>query len=144
MNRQRNESLDERSAAPSDGPPQRHRKSAALRRRALLEIRERREETPLTATLHATLRGAPIYPAPDATVHVYAYPADLVENVSDYSATPAILQGVMVVPPFQTATDYEVDVSSVVGAALFDGRLSDVLFEHTWTNRPIERTILGS
>jgi len=76
---------------------------------------------PVAATLHFTLRGATIFPSPDAVVHVYAYPADLQESLGDFSATPATLQGTVTVTPFQAPTSFAVNVSSAVGAALTSG-----------------------
>jgi len=76
------------------------------------------------ATLTFTLIGAPVYPLPDADVHIYSYPADLVESLSDFSAGPAVLVGsVVVVPsiPFQPPTTYTVDVSDTVSQALVTG-----------------------
>lgn len=76
---------------------------------------------PVSATLRFNLRGASIFPFPDVDVHVYAYPADLAESLSDFSATPATFQGLATVVPFQPATTYTVDVSAAVSAALSSG-----------------------
>lgn len=81
---------------------------------------------PVSAMLHVTLRGAPVWsnpPRPDAPVHVYAYPADLVESLTDFDQGPAELQAVLLVaawlPPPEI--DFEVDVSGPVSDALSSG-----------------------
>jgi hypothetical protein len=76
---------------------------------------------PVSATLTVFLRGAPIYPRPDAEVQVFSYPADLAETTADFSSGPAQLQGILVVHPFQPATQYTVNVSNAVNAALTSG-----------------------
>ena len=76
---------------------------------------------PVSATINFTLRGAPIFPFPDMDVHVYSYPADLVESLQDFNRTPAVLQGVVTVSPYQSPTDFQIDVSDVVSAALLSG-----------------------
>jgi hypothetical protein len=78
---------------------------------------------PVSATLTVTMRGAPVFPPQDADVHVYSYPADLVEacNASDFSAGPTVLQGVATVSREQPPTVYTIDVSAVVSQALSSG-----------------------
>jgi len=76
---------------------------------------------PVSATLVVSLRGASVFPLPDAEVQVYAYPADLTATSADFSAGPAQLQGSFVVHPFQAATQYTLNVSSVVSDALRNG-----------------------
>ncbi len=75
----------------------------------------------VSATLTFTLRGAPIWPFPDVSVHVYSYPADLVESVSDYSSGPTLFQGAVTVVPYQSPTVYTLDVNAVVGSAMLNG-----------------------
>ncbi|MHC4065564.1 MAG: hypothetical protein ACYSUI_13855 [Planctomycetota bacterium] len=73
---------------------------------------------PVSAELSFTIRGAPVWPFPDVQVRVYSYPADLQETPADFSAGPAVLQGSVIVVPYQDPTEYTIDVSSVVSAAL--------------------------
>ncbi len=79
---------------------------------------------PFIATLSFSLRGPPIYPFPDVTVEIYAYPADLQEQASDFGAGPADLVGAVVVAPFEERS-YRVDITQNVINALrtADGRL---------------------
>jgi hypothetical protein len=76
---------------------------------------------PAAAMLRFTLRGAPIFPFPDSDVHVYAYPADLQESMSDFHVGPARLQGVATVASYQPPTEFTVNVSAEVNAALISG-----------------------
>jgi hypothetical protein len=73
---------------------------------------------PVVATLTFALRGPPRFPADDARVAVFAYPADLRESSADFSAVPAILLASVSVEPYQPLTSFSVDVSDVVAAAL--------------------------
>lgn len=75
---------------------------------------------PVAAVLTFTLRGPPIFPSDAAVVHVYSYPADLLESLGDFAAGPAILEAIVIVEPFQIAT-YTVDVGESVSAALVSG-----------------------
>jgi hypothetical protein len=75
-------------------------------------------EPPVSATLHFTIRGATVFPIEDAVVHIYTYPANLDEDPEDFGAEPAVFQGSVTVPPFQPATDYELDVSDAVNDVL--------------------------
>jgi hypothetical protein len=79
------------------------------------------QTTPVGATLTVFLRGATIYPLPDAQVQVYSYPADLKETAGDFAAVPSQLVGTLTVRPFQAATQYTLDVSNVVSQALSSG-----------------------
>ena len=76
---------------------------------------------PVGATLTVSLRGASIYPLPDAQVQVYSYPADLKETAGDFAVVPSQLVGTLTVRPFQAATVYTMDVSGVVSQALSSG-----------------------
>jgi hypothetical protein len=78
-------------------------------------------EPPVAAELRFTIRGAPIWPFPDVNVNVYSYPADLLETPEDYFAGPATLQGAATVIAYQPPTEYTLDVSTVVSAALSSG-----------------------
>jgi hypothetical protein len=77
-------------------------------------------EGPIAARLVFTLRGAPIFPFPDTVVHVYAYPANLQENTSDYFATPATFQGAVRLQAFQAPTLFAIDVSGAVNSIALD------------------------
>ncbi len=76
---------------------------------------------PVGATLTVSLRGAPIYPMPDAQVQVVSYPADLKETAGDFAAAPSQLVSTLTVRPFQPTTQYTLDVSNVVSQALSSG-----------------------
>jgi len=76
---------------------------------------------PLTAVLTFVLRGAAIFPADPAHVQVVAYPADLLERLTDFSAGPTTLVGEKLVAPFAPPTRYVLDVSPTVNAALAAG-----------------------
>ena len=78
-------------------------------------------QPPVSATLTFTIRAAPIFPLPDVDVHVYAYPADLQESLSDYHASPAVYQGNVIVVPFEDPVVAVVYVSDVVNEALSTG-----------------------
>lgn len=75
-------------------------------------------QPPVVATLRFHLRGAARFPAPPAGVQVYAYPADLLEQLGDFSAVPALLLGEKFVVPYQPATTYEINVNSLINEAL--------------------------
>ena len=74
--------------------------------------------TPLKATLAFTIHGVSVFPFPDVTLHVYSYPADLMELPADFSAEPAALQGVFTVAAMQTPTAETLDVTELVTSAL--------------------------
>jgi hypothetical protein len=76
---------------------------------------------PITAYFSFAIRGAARFPAHPAQVLVYAYPADLIENLADFSAEPSILVAEKLVVPFSPLTTYVVDVSSVVNERLSAG-----------------------
>jgi hypothetical protein len=76
---------------------------------------------PVTATLTFNLRGAPRFPAEPAEVEVYAYPADLLQSLGDFSAGPATLVTTKSIAPYQPATTYVANVSDVVNAAIASG-----------------------
>ena len=78
-------------------------------------------EPPVSATLTFTIRGAPIWPLPDVDVHVYSYPADLQETLDDFPAGPAVFQGSVTIEPYQTPTEYSLNVADVVSDALDSG-----------------------
>jgi len=73
---------------------------------------------PIEATLSFTVRGVRAFPFPDISLHVYSYPADLLESSADYAAGPAALQGVFTVSAMQEATEVTLDVSSLVASVL--------------------------
>ncbi len=75
-------------------------------------------ETPISATLTLTTRGAGAVPFPDVTLQVYSYPADLIGSPDDFSAEPTALQGVLTVTPMQAPTALTIDVSQLVTGAL--------------------------
>ena len=76
---------------------------------------------PVSATLFFTIRGAPAFPRPDVDVYVYAYPADLQETLSDFNMGPALVQGSVMVSPYQPPTEFTLDVSNAVSSALIHG-----------------------
>jgi len=76
---------------------------------------------PVTAELRFTLRGAPRFPAEAAPVSVYAYPADLLEGVEDFSSPPIGLVGIVSIEPYQTPTTYTLRVGAVVNDTLHQG-----------------------
>ncbi len=81
-------------------------------------------ELPVQATLNFTLRGAPALPRPDVEVHVYAYDANLAEDLDlrdfhiGFSGGPAVFQGAVIVPPYQQARPHSINVSAAANAAL--------------------------
>lgn len=76
---------------------------------------------PVTAKLTFKLRGAALFPADPAEVEVYAYPADLLESLSDFSAGPATFVTTKSITPFQPATTYAAAVNDIVNAAIVSG-----------------------
>lgn len=80
---------------------------------------------PLTARLTFTARGATVLPMPDAEVHVYSVPSDLVEMAADYAAGPAELQGSVTIPARQEPTEYTINVTEAVReAAASNGKVA--------------------
>lgn len=100
------------------------RPESSLEHRVVWEydLRGRNLRPPVAASLSFTIRGAPVFPLPDTPVHVYAYPADLVESPGDYSVGPAVYQGRVTVVPFQPPTDYSLNVARAVEEAVRSGR----------------------
>lgn len=76
---------------------------------------------PVTARLIFALRGAPVFPAPDAVVQVRSYPANLQENPSDFAASPTTLITSVTLAPFQDTTYFIRDVGRVVNDSLVRG-----------------------
>ncbi len=85
--------------------------------------------TPVVSTLTFTTRGASILPFPDVTLNVYSYPADLIESPGDFSAQPAVLQGIFTVSALQAPRTETLDVSELVTSALNDGRVVAFRFQ---------------
>jgi hypothetical protein len=85
------------------------------------DVAELNTPEPLAATLFFTIRGAPIFPFPDVTIHVYSYPADLVEDPGDYSAGPATYMGSATVAPYQSPTVFAIDVTEPLNEARTSG-----------------------
>ncbi len=75
----------------------------------------------LEATLTFTTRGARAVPFPDVQLHVYSYPADLIETPGDFSAGPMTLQKVVTVTAMQTPRIEKIDVTALVTTALASG-----------------------
>ncbi|UCE60587.1 MAG: hypothetical protein JSU63_02320 [Phycisphaerales bacterium] len=78
-------------------------------------------EPPVSATLTFEIRGASLFPLSDVAVHVYSYPADLLETLDDFHAGPTELQGVAIVEPYQESRVYTVNVGGPVNEALTSG-----------------------
>lgn len=78
-------------------------------------------ELPVAATLRFELRGVARFPADPAVVNVYAYQADLGESLTDFDQGPAELITAHEIAPFQTETQFIIDVSSPVNDALATG-----------------------
>ena len=76
---------------------------------------------PIRATLAFTTRGVNVLPFPDVTLHVYAYPGDLIETPADYFAGPAELLGTVTVSAMQPPKRQLLDVSALVTSALYGG-----------------------
>ena len=85
------------------------------------DLRSIAVSTPLTATLAFTTRGARAVPFPDVNLHVYAYPANLSESPSDFSAGPATLLGVVTVSAMQAPRLEVIDVTELVTAVVQSG-----------------------
>jgi hypothetical protein len=77
--------------------------------------------TQIEAELTFTTRGARVLPFPDVNLHVYSYPADLLESPGDFSAGPATLQGVVTVTAMQPTRVETLDVTDLVTSALLSG-----------------------
>lgn len=74
----------------------------------------------LGAILYFNVRGAPIFPFPEMTVHVYSYPADLQESSDDFGAGPAKLVTTVKVPPYQESS-FQLNVTEAVVDAVRNG-----------------------
>lgn len=77
--------------------------------------------SPVSAKLSFRLRGVTIFPFPEVTVSVYAYPADLQEDLADFSAASVSLIGQATVTARQPATPYVLPVNEAISNALGDG-----------------------
>ncbi len=77
--------------------------------------------SPVVATLTIRVRGSGLFPALTAGMQVFSYPADLVEQLNDFSVGPSVLVTEEFILPFQPATLYEIDISSLVDAAFANG-----------------------
>jgi hypothetical protein len=75
----------------------------------------------IDAHLTFKLRGVARFPADAAEVQIIAYPADLNETLSDFSAGPTILVATRFIQPFQSATSYMVDAGGAVNQLLQGG-----------------------
>ncbi|HLA84161.1 MAG TPA: hypothetical protein VJL29_05160, partial [Thermoguttaceae bacterium] len=78
-------------------------------------------QPPVIATLTFRVRGSGLFPALNAGMEVYAYPADLIEQLSDFSVGPSVFVAEQFISPFQPATLYEINISSLVDVALANG-----------------------
>jgi hypothetical protein len=85
------------------------------------DLRQMSVARPFKATLTFTARGVNVVPCPDATLHVYSYPADLYESPGDFSSGPATLQGVITVMANQAPRAETLDVTELVASALLAG-----------------------
>lgn len=77
--------------------------------------------TPAEVTLTFTARGVRVFPFPDVNLHVYSYPADLLESPGDFSARPVTFQGAFTVTAMQATTLEMLDVTELVTSALLTG-----------------------
>ncbi|UCE60660.1 MAG: hypothetical protein JSU63_02700 [Phycisphaerales bacterium] len=85
--------------------------------------------TPVKAALTFTARGPSVVPFPDVTLHVYSYPADLLESPDDFSAGPAVLEGAFNVTAMQAPKTEMLDVTERVNAALSGNRTIGFRFQ---------------
>lgn len=96
--------------------------SAAIEQRVVWEFNlATAPAPPITAYLSFALRGAARFPAEPAQVQIVAYPADLVENITDFDAGPGVLVAEKLIVPFSPITAYVLDVSSVINERLGAG-----------------------
>jgi hypothetical protein len=77
--------------------------------------------SPLTAALVFTVRGGAAEPLPDAEIHVYSFPSDLMETAGDFGAGPTTFQGSVTVAARQAPTEVTVDVTDAVRGAVASG-----------------------
>ena len=75
----------------------------------------------VTATLTFQLRGGTRFPAESAPVQVQAYPADVIEKLSDFGAGPSTIVATRLVAALQETTTYTINVSAPVAEALRNG-----------------------
>ncbi len=75
---------------------------------------------PVDAVLEFTLRGAPIFPFPVVSVHVYAYAADLQETADDFSEVATAFEGRVFVRPSE-GRFCRINVSDAVNHAILSG-----------------------
>ena len=78
-------------------------------------------QPPVIATLTFNVRGSGLFPALVAGVQVYAYPADLLEQLGDFSRVPSFLVAEEFILPFQPSTLFEINIGSLVDEALRSG-----------------------
>jgi hypothetical protein len=97
--------------------------TSAVQHRMVFEydLRSIDRTTPIEATLTFAVRGVRVVPFPDVVLHVYSYPADLIESPSDFSAGPAVLRGVFTVAANQDPKTETLDVTGLVTSALQSG-----------------------
>jgi hypothetical protein len=76
---------------------------------------------PVIATLTFLVRGSGLFPASTAGLEVYAYAADLGEQLADFSAGPSVFVAREFILPFQPATLYEINISSLIDEAIANG-----------------------
>ncbi len=81
-------------------------------------------QPPLSATLTFTIRGPAVFPRPLTSVHVYAYTANLIEELEDYFVSPLRLAASVPVGAFQPPTAYTIDVSREVNEVLSSGAIA--------------------
>jgi len=85
------------------------------------DLRNITRTTPIAATLTFAVRGVRVSPFPDVALHVYSYPADLIESPTDFSAGPAVLRGTVTVGANQSPRSMDLDVSELVASVLASG-----------------------
>lgn len=100
-----------------------HVPAPGFERRVVCEydLRGLTTQPPVIATLTFRVRGSGLFPALSAGLQIYAYPVDLGEQLSDFSAGPSVFVAEQSILPFQPATLYEIDISSLVDTALANG-----------------------
>jgi len=77
--------------------------------------------SPVIATLTFRVRGSGLFPVSNAGVRVYSYPADLSEQVTDFSAGPSVFVVEESILPYQPAMLYEIIIGSLIDEALANG-----------------------
>jgi len=76
---------------------------------------------PVIATLAYRVRGGARFPAPSAGLQIFTYPADLLEQLGDYSRSPSLFVAEELIIPFQPTTLYNINISSLINEALTNG-----------------------